>query len=154
MIINESNVEKKPENICSIPLQEDPDNSKTTGLLTESASTGINLRKFPVYEDNVTNVLWQRWIACYLLYDWTPRHADHAFCNNKCMWVEQVYKKLEGTVIDAASLRAVMTDTYNQILHEDVEDFIQTHMRVWKCDRSTVEFQVAKTIAEIFVEKE
>ena len=89
-----------------------------------------------------------------LLYDWTPRHADSAFCNNKCMWVEQVYKKLEGTVIDAASLRAVMTDTYNQILHEDVEDFIQTHMRVWKCDRSTVEFQVAKTIAEIFVEKE
>ena len=46
-----------------------------------------------------------------LLYDWTPRHADSAFCNNKCMWVEQVYKKLEGTVIDAASLRAVMTDT-------------------------------------------
>ena len=150
MIINESNVEKKPENICSIPLQEDPDNSKTTGLLTESASTGINLREFPVYEDNVTNVLWQRWIACYLLYDWTPRHADNAFCNNKCMWVEQVYKKLEGTVIDAASLRAVMTDTYNQILHEDVEDFIQTHMRVWKSDRTTVELQVAKAMTWIF----
>ena len=87
MIINESNVEKKPENICSIPLQEDPDNSKTTGLLTESASTGINLREFPVYEDNVTNVLWQRWIACYLLYDWTPRHADMPFAIiSVCGW--------------------------------------------------------------------
>lgn len=154
MIINESNIDKKPDSICSFPLQEAPDNSQITELLPESTSTGINLREFPVYGDNVTNVLWQRWIACYLLYDWTPKHADNAFCNNGCMWVEQVYKRLEGKVIDAASLRAVMTDTYNQILHEDVEDFIQTHMRVWKCDRSTVEFQIAKTIAEIFVEKE
>ena len=129
MIINESNIDKKPDSICSFPLQEAPDNSQITELLPESTSTGINLREFPVYGDNVTNVLWQRWIACYLLYDWTPKHADNAFCNNGCMWVDQ-------------------------ILHEDVEDFIQTHMRVWKCDRSTVEFQIAKTIAEIFVEKE
>ncbi|MCI9176535.1 MAG: hypothetical protein HFH49_16730 [Lachnospiraceae bacterium] len=152
MMINESNIEKKPDCIYSFPLQETPNNSKTTELLPKGATAGIDLKRIPVHEDDVTNVLRQRWIACYLLYDWTLQHADHAFYNNKCMWVEQVYKRLEGVDIDAASLGAVMTDTFNQILLEDVEDFIQTHMRVWKCGRLKVEFQVAKTIAKIFAE--
>lgn len=152
MIKNESNIDKKPDSICSFPLQGIPDNSKTTEPLPGSATAGIDLKRLPVHEDEVTNVLRQRWIACYLLYDWTLQHADNAFCNNKCMWVEQVYKRLESMDIDAASLGAVMTDTFNQILFEDVEDFIQTHMRVWKCGRLKVEYRVAKTIAKIFAE--
>ena len=123
---------------------------KKAGPMAEKLEYMLAIELLSVYE--VTNVLRQRWIACYLLYDWTLKHADHAFYNNKCMWVEQVYKRLEGMDIDAASLGAVMTDTFNQILLEDVEDFIQTHMRVWKCGRLKVEFQVAKTIAKIFAE--
>jgi hypothetical protein len=37
--------------------------------------------------------------------------------------------------------------------HCDVEDFIKTHMKVWKCGRLTVEYQVAKVMAEIFSEQ-
>ena len=64
------------------------------------------------------------------------------------------FKRLDGMAIDAASLNDVLTDTLNRILLEDVEDFIQTHMKVWKCDRLTVEFQVAKAIAEIYPRQE
>ena len=84
------------------------------------------------------------------LYDWNLHHADHAYLSNKCNWVQQTYKRLEGTATDAASLKDTLTDTFNRILLEDVEDFIQTHMKVWKCDRLTVEFQVVKVTAEIF----
>lgn len=89
-----------------------------------------------------------------MLYDWNPHHAGYAYLNNKCEWVQQTYKRLDGTAIDAASLNDVLTDTLNRILLEDVEDFIQTHMKVWKCDRLTVEFQVAKAIAEIYPRQE
>ena len=89
-------------------------------------------------------------MACYMLYDWNLHHADSAYLSNKCGWVQQTYKRLEGTATDASSLKDTLTDTFNRILLEDVEDFIQTHMRVWKCDRLTVEFQVAKVTAEIF----
>lgn len=62
-----------------------------------------------------------------------------------------MYNRLEGTAIEEdESLEELMTDTFNQILAEDVEDFIQTHMRVWKCDRTRVELQVAKAMTWIF----
>ena len=85
-----------------------------------------------------------------MLYDWNLHHADMAYLNNTCMWVDRVYKHLEGTSIDTESIKNVMTDTFNRILLEEVEDFIQTHMRVWKCDRLTVEMQVIKVEAELF----
>ena len=67
------------------------------------------------------------------------------------MWTDRVYNRLEGTAIEEdESLEELMTDTFNQILAEDVEDFIQTHMRVWKSDRTTVELQVAKAMTWIF----
>ncbi len=127
-------------NISGIPLL-----VTLTDFSTETALENIS-----IYEDAISVALWQRWIACYMLYDWNLRHADHAYLSNKCNWVQQTYKRLEGTATDAASLKDTLTDTFNRILLEDVEDFIQTHMRVWKCDRLTVEFQVAKVIAEIF----
>lgn len=117
--------------------------------LAESAQKGEL-----IHENDVTNVLMQRWIACYMLYDWNIHHAGSAYLSNKCNWVQQVFKRMDGMAIDAASLMDVLTDTFNQILLQDVEDFIQTHMKVWKCDRLTVEFQVAKVVAEIYSEKE
>ena len=132
-------------NISGVPLLAEPSNLPASSTLPETDWENI-----PVHENDVTTVLMQRWIACYMLYDCNLHHADHAYLSNKCNWVQQTYKRLEGTATDAASLKDTLTDTFNRILLEDVEDFIQTHMRVWKCDRLTVEFQIAKVTAEIF----
>ena len=69
------------------------------------------------------------------------------------MWIQQVCKRTEGTATDTASLKNILTDTFNHILLEDVEDCIKTHMKVWECDRLTVEFQIIKVVAEIFSEQ-
>lgn len=132
-------------NISGVPLL-----VELTNLPAGSQSTETDQEEISIHKDVVSAVIWQRWIACYMLYDWNPHHAGYAYLNNKCDWVQQTYKRLDGTAIDAASLNDVLTDTFNRILLEDVEDFIQTHMKVWKCDRLTVEFQVAKAIAEIY----
>ena len=132
-------------NISGVPLLAEPSNLPASSTLPETDWENI-----PIHENDVTTVLMQRWIACFMLYDWNLHHADHAYLSNKCNWVQQTYKRLEGTATDAASLKDTLTDTFNRILLEDVEDFIQTHMEVWKCDRLTVEFQVAKVTAELF----
>lgn len=151
MIINESNVDKKTNSNCSLSFQETQGkSSEITELLPESAMVGIDLKEIRIHEDAVSEILWQRWIACYMLYDWNFHHAETSYCNNKCMWTDQVYNRLEGTAIEDESLEELMTDTFNHILLNEVENFIQTHMRVWKCDRSTVEFQIAKAMAGIF----
>lgn len=152
MIIKESNIDKKPDSNGSFSLQDGPEkDSEIAELLPESASTEIDLREFFIHEDAVSEILWQRWIACYMLYDWNFHHAETSYCNNKCMWTDRVYNRLEGRAIEEdESLEELMTDTFNHILLNEVEDFIQTHMRVWKCDRSTVEYQIAKAMAWIF----
>ncbi len=33
---------------------------------------GSTLTEIPIHENDVTAVLTQRWIACYMLYDWNP----------------------------------------------------------------------------------
>lgn len=132
-------------NISGFPLL-----VKLTNLPASSPSTETGQEEISIQENVVSAVIWQRWIACYMLYDWNLHHANSAYLSNKCGWVQQTYKRLEGTATDAASLKDTLTDTFNRILLEDVEDFIQTHMRVWKCDRLTVEFQVAKVTSEIF----
>lgn len=132
-------------NISGVPLLAATSNLSASSTLAETAWENIT-----IHEDDVSSILCQRWIACYMLYDWNLHHADSAYLSNKCGWVQQTYKRLEGTATDASSLKDTLTDTFNRILLEDVEDFIQTHMRVWQCDRLTVEFQVAKTVAEIY----
>lgn len=152
MIINESNTAKKPDSDGCFLLQDTPKkDSEITGSSPESASNGMNLREIRIHEDAVSEIFWQRWIACYMLYDWNFHHAETSYCNNKCMWTDRVYNRLEGRAIEEdESLEELMTDTFNHILLNEVEDFIQTHMRVWKCDRSTVEYQIAKAMAWIF----
>ena len=136
-------------NISGVPLL-----AESSDLSAGSTLTETDWENIPIHENDVTTVLMQRWIACYMLYDWNPHHAGSAYLSNKSDWVQQSYKRLEGTATDAASLKNTLTDTFNRILLEDVEDFIQTHMRVWKCDRLTVEFQVAKAVAEIHAGQE
>ena len=132
-------------NIVSVPLPAGSMNLSTGSTWTETA-----LESAFIHENDVTAVLYQRWIACYMLYDRNLHHAYSAYLSNKCGWVQQAYKRLEGVATDAATLKNTLTDTFNQILLEDVECFIQTLMGVWKCDRLTVEFEAAKVTAEIF----
>ena len=89
-----------------------------------------------------------------MLYDWNMFHADSTYASNKYKWIKQVCKRLEGTSIDAKALENTLTDTFNHVLLEDLEDFIQTHMSVWECDRLTVEFHVARVMAELFTVKQ
>ncbi len=135
-------------NISGIPLQ-----VTLTDLPTGSTPAETPLENITIYEDDITAVLWQRWIACYMLYDWNMLHADSAYASNKYTWIEQVCKRLEGTSINAGALENTLTDTFNHILLEDLEDFIQTHMKVWECDRLTVEFHVARVVSELFTVK-
>ena len=60
-----------------------------------------------------------------MLYDWNMLHADSAYASNKYTWIEQVCKRLEGTSINAGTLENTLTDTFNHILLEDLEDFMQ-----------------------------
>lgn len=132
-------------NISGIPFLVTLTDLSTGSTLTETVPENIS-----IYEDDISVVLWQRWIACYMLYDWNFRHAESAYDSNRYIWIQQVCKRLEGTTTDTASLKNILTDTFNHILLEDVENFIKTHMKVWKCGRLTVEYQIAKVVSEIF----
>ena len=131
--------------ILGIPLL-----AELTNLPAGSPSTETDHEEISIQENVVSAVIWQRWIACYMLYDWNLLHADHAYLSNKYEWVQKVCKRLEGTTIDARSLEGTLTDTFNHVLLEDVEDFIQKHMKAWKCDRLKVEFWIAWVISELF----
>ena len=132
-------------NISAIPLLVTLTDLSTGSTLTETVPENIS-----IYEDDISVVLWQRWIACYMLYDWHFRHAESAYGSNRYIWIQQVCKRLEGTTTDTASLKNILTDTFNHILLENVENFIKTHMKVWKCGRLTVEYQIAKVVSKIF----
>ena len=115
---------------------------------TETTETPeISQKPAAIKGNDVTDILYRRWIACYMLYDWNPKHAEDAYSGNMYDWIQQTYKRLEDNDADADT--DTLTDTFNQILLEDVEDFIQTHMSVWKGDRLTVEAQVVKALAEL-----
>lgn len=135
-------------NISGIPLLVTLTDLSTGSTLTETVPENIS-----IYEDDISVVLWQRWIACYMLYDWNFRHAESAYDSNRYIWIQQVCKRLEGTTTDTASLKNILTDTFNHILLEDVENFIKTHMKVWKCGRLTVEYQIEKLYQKSFLGK-
>lgn len=132
-------------NISGFPLL-----VKLTNLPASSPSTETGQEEISIQENVVSAVIWQRWIACYMLHNWDLLDAESAYVETECIRIQEVCKRLEGATINARSLEGTLTDTFNHVLLEDVEDFIQTHMRVWKCDRLTVEFQVAKVTSEIF----
>ena len=132
-------------NISGVPLLAEPSNLPASSTLPETDWENI-----PVHENDVTTVLMQRWIACYMLYDWNLLNAESAYEDDMCIWVLEVCRRLEGTTINARSLESTLTDTFNHVLLEDVEGFIQQHMSEWKCDRATVELWIAWAISELF----
>ena len=132
-------------NILGIPLQ-----VTLTDLPTGNTPAETPPENITIYEDDITAVLWQRWIACYMLHNWDLLDAESAYVETECIRIQEVCKRLEGATINARSLEGTLTDTFNHVLLEDVEYSIQRYMEAWKCDRSKVEFWIAWVIAELF----
>ena len=132
-------------NISGVPLL-----VELTNLPAGSQSTETDQEEISIHKDVVSAVIWQRWIACYMLYDWNLLNAESAYEDDMCIWVLEVCRRLEGTTINARSLESTLTDTFNHVLLEDVEGFLQQHMSEWKCDRATGELWIAWAISELF----
>lgn len=99
-----------------------------------------------IHLDYASEYLRKRWIACYMLYDWNINHAHNSFFSNEVDRYQRVCKlmKTEPTISDA-----LVTKTYNQVLAEDIEEFIQYHMRTGTSDRLRVEIDIATTLTEL-----
>lgn len=97
--------------------------------------------------DRVSEILRERWIACYMLYDSTPLHAAECFSLNQIECCKKVCSELEYDFKIDSDFGTHLTETYNRILAEDIEDFILTHTEVMKCSRSDVELCIAKKLA-------
>lgn len=107
----------------------------------------ISVDEMVIAKNEISCLLQQRWIACYMLYDWNPSHADNAFYNNEFERYKEVFKRLTNESALPSSA-ALMTDAYNKVLAEDVESFIQTHMEVSSCSRAEVEIQIVRALIE------
>ena len=70
-------------NISGIPLLVTLTDLSTGSTLKETIPKNIS-----IYEDEISVVLWQRWIACYMLYDWIFRHAESAYDSNRYIWIQ------------------------------------------------------------------
>ncbi len=99
-------------------------------LSTGSALAETIHENISICEDDISVVLWQRRIACYILYDWNFCHAESSYDDNTYGWIQKVCIRLEGTATDTASLKNILTNTFNHILLEDVADLIKTHIKV------------------------
>lgn len=99
-----------------------------------------------IYHDYASNYLRKRWFACYMLYDYNISHATNSFYANENFRHQSVSELLEAapTVSDA-----VVTETYNRVLAEDVERFIQFLTEIGSIDRLRVEIDIAEMLAEI-----
>ena len=132
-------------NISGFPLL-----VKLTDLPASSPSTETGQEEISIQENVVSAVIWQRWIACYMLRDWNLLDAESAYVETECIRIQEVCRRLEGATINARSLEGTLTDTFNHVLLEDVEYSIQRYMEAWKCDRPKVEFWIAWVISELF----
>lgn len=117
---------------------------------TKGVPIMLDPKEIAIHKDGISRILKMRWIACYMLYDWNKWHADFAFGSNEFERYQWVCRKLEDKVPDAASMASVLTDTYNQVLLEDVDGFIHTHMQVWNCERLMVEMEIVRALAELY----
>lgn len=105
-----------------------------------------------IFKDGISKVLYERWIACYMMYDWNQCHAAQAFDNNEIGRYQQVANLLGNELCISPEVHKALTDLYNKVLAKDVEEFIEQHMDVGQCSRSDVELVIAKAIAEVFEE--
>lgn len=109
----------------------------------------IVLENFSITKDKISAVLKRRWLACYMLYDWNYRHAEHTFATNEMERFQKAIETLSRHPCAAPELDQKLTKAYNRVLVEDVESFIRQHMKVWSADRTVVELELARAEAEM-----
>ncbi len=98
-----------------------------------------------IVPENITKMLIERWIACYLLYDQNYFHALLSFDNNESDRLKRVpIKKDDGSLAS----QEMLSKAYNKILSEEIEDWIQWHMQTNQCSRKHIEEQVTQIIKE------
>lgn len=110
----------------------------------------FRMQNMTISKNNVSNILYRRWIACYMLYDWNPHHAAQAFDNNEIARYQHVAELLGDTFLASSIIHKDLTELYNEVLAKDVEDFVQQHINVCQCSRYHVELGIAKAMAEVF----
>ena len=129
------------ENILSFEMM---NGRRMSDECSETDATPMD--KIVIATDEVSDYLQTRWIACYMNYDWNYRHAVNAFDNTQFDYRQKVIERLKA--VDKTTDK-IVTEIYNRVLSEDIEDLIQTHMRVQGCDRAQVEIGIAEAMAEI-----
>ncbi len=99
-----------------------------------------------VSKNGISDVLRYRWIACYMLHDWNPAHAQTAFSYNEIDRVQKV-AEIIGDDFTTSELPALLTDTYNRVLAKDVEEFTDTNISVCGLSRSEHELRLSKALS-------
>lgn len=112
----------------------------------------MNIPNISIRKDAVSAVLRKRWIACYMMYDWNYYHADCVFQSNEIERYQKTCGMLDKLPEALPETGKQLTETYNRVLLEDVEDFIRSHMEVCGQDRREVELQMARAEAAVFEE--
>ena len=118
------------------------------------------MNEYPIVvkKDAVSLVLWKRWIACYMLYGWNFYHADCVFQSNEVERYQKAYHLFHESNIfneqgvGLSEMEKYLTEVYNRVLLEDVENFICDHLEAGYSDRQEVEFQMARAEAAAFEE--
>lgn len=99
-------------------------------------------------EDKISELLWQRWMACYLVHDTNIRHASNAFDNGEWDRWKKARVILEQDSRGDSGTDAELKHAYNQILSAEIENMIQEYMKNCKKPRTVIELYAARAIAE------
>lgn len=101
-------------------------------------------------KNDVTQVLYKRWMACYLIYDLNMERAGDIFRAKEAERCRSVYESLG----DVAPLTdKLIAKAYNKVLLRDIEESISYHMDCQKCDRAVVEYEITEKLACFFYDK-
>lgn len=86
--------------------------------------------------NHVTELLEERWLACYRVYDDNPKHALNSFDNNE----SDRFDKLTGLSEEKA------LETYHKILADEIQGLIQ-HIQSMGMSLADIELCIAEITA-------
>ena len=92
---------------------------------------------------NKAQLLYNQWIACYMLYDYNPRHADNSYGLNgyeRHKRVVQLMQKNENISEQEA---------WEAAIKEEIMDWKLAHAEVWKTSLKEVNKEVKRVLKEI-----
>lgn len=104
-------------------------------------------------EDDVSEVLFQRWIACFMVRDRNLRHASFAFDNGEYYRWKKVCQILGRQSMIPSEQDSELKNAYNRVLCEEIEGSIKEYVEIWNEPRCVVELTIAEIMAEVFSHK-